>query len=274
MSKAKIKKYTDAKRVVDENGDEHIIFVYGELTVDENLKGVAIHEVAFNRSNYTIRMIEGLPRIYKTGKAYGATRTLNFGWAICHPNDKFDMETAVNLCKKRFSNSGISTQDCRFLTDDMVKCILQNEIRYIEEVKLPEYINKKPEQRVLITAQKEKKPETVPYVKKSEDGVRTGYIVYSQNKKTRCVVFIYDDDKKTKKIVLSSLFLDSTTQQQLLKANTFGNCSTDEWEKVKEKVYNYFKIDIRYQDGEVKLYRNGKEIRGDVFYSDTFESLQ
>ena len=260
----KVKKYTEYGVVKDKKGLEHQILVYGELTTEDALRGVRVSDVLYNRHNGQVSKVLD-SKVVKTGKSYGATKTLNFGWAICHPNDKFDTAKAVELCKKRFSKSGISTQDCRFLTDDMVHSILKNELQYIKNVKLPEYLEKWEKLNAFKCAVDNIAQACV--LKYCDPSGEDSYVVYSDGL-AKFFVECYDDGKMRR-------YLFSTVDSP----DTFDGCDDliccgkDEWAKVSEEIKRLFNIDFVIKDGKSKALRNGNEITGNFRVVNTREDF-
>jgi hypothetical protein len=259
----KVKKYAEYGVVTDRNGLEHQILIYGELTTEDALRGVRVSDVLYNRHNGQVEKVLG-SKVVKTGKSYGATKTLNFGWAICHPNDEFDIEKAVKLCKRRFSKTGISTQDCRFLTDDMVNSILKNELQYVINVKLPEYIQKwekhLSDKRIADNLGQ-------PCVLKYEEGDKDAYVVYSKGV-AKCCIEHYNNGKKNR-YMLSSIE----------NPNLYGNtsdllcCDVEEWKTVVQDIKNVFNIDIVIEGNEAKLFRYDNEITGRFSFVNSREDI-
>ena len=134
MRKNKTNTYEKIATFTDDNGNEHIIFIYGELTENPSIKGVELREVEYKRNGFggkDVLKTLGEPVFINTTETYGPRRTFNFGWAICSPLDKFDREIAIKKAKERFSKSGITTQDRRYLNEDMINASINNEIDYL-----------------------------------------------------------------------------------------------------------------------------------------------
>ena len=53
------------------------------------------------------------------------------GFAICNSSDTFNINTGIKVAKKRFAKSPMTTQNGNFLTEDMLKAIVDNELNYI-----------------------------------------------------------------------------------------------------------------------------------------------
>jgi hypothetical protein len=58
-------------------------------------------------------------------------KEFNMGFAICMENDEFDLGRGISIAKQRFCKRPMSTQNGRWLNEDMVMSIIENEARYI-----------------------------------------------------------------------------------------------------------------------------------------------
>jgi hypothetical protein len=81
--------------------------------------------ISFDPERGAVNIITGTPHL--------KTKSFNMGWAICSPDDKFDEEYGIELCKKRFHRKPLTTQSGTFLTHDMIRAIMKNEADYIEK---------------------------------------------------------------------------------------------------------------------------------------------
>ena len=130
---AKYKNYSVTKTVKDDNGREYIIYVYGEVKETKELDGIEVRRVRYQSGTGVPVSVEPEKMIYRLGDNLSPTKELNFGWAICSPDDVFDEAKGILLAKKRFSKAPIRTQDCRFLKEDMVLAILNQTAEYVAE---------------------------------------------------------------------------------------------------------------------------------------------
>lgn len=117
------------KREVKLNDGVHVVVIYAELTETTKLYGYKISEVEYKRGGTEI-ISEKNPVIFNRATTRNKTKILNWGWAICAPDDKFDWETAIKICKNRFSKNPLTTHDGKLLTDDIVWAIVYNELNF------------------------------------------------------------------------------------------------------------------------------------------------
>ena len=129
---AKVKGYTVTKDVADANGNVYKILVYGEVTEVKALDGIEVRRVRFRHGDKKV-VDTGDSLFYALGDNCSPSKALNFGWAICNPNDVYDEAKGIEIAKSRFSKSPLTTQDCRFLKEDMVLAILNQTADYVEE---------------------------------------------------------------------------------------------------------------------------------------------
>ena len=109
------------------------VVVYGELWEDGKVDGIAVFPCKFTRDGKTVMEYDTKNNTSLWLKnPYSRTKHFNMGWAICNPDDEFDIEKGIEICKKRFRKNDLTTQCGTFLTEDMIYAILNNEIRYIE----------------------------------------------------------------------------------------------------------------------------------------------
>ena len=127
---AKVKTYKVTKKVTDSRGNVYTILVYGEVTEVKALDGIEVRRVRFRHGDNKV-VDNGESLFYPLGENCSPSKELNFGWAICNPNDAFDENVGIEICKKRFSKAPIKTQDCRFLKEDMVLAILNQTAEYV-----------------------------------------------------------------------------------------------------------------------------------------------
>lgn len=112
MSKIKTKTYVHHKEFVDKKGNKRTVLVCGKLNLEHT--------------------------------PFGQLKTLNFGHALCSPDDHFDLETGVKLAEKRLYRDPLITYNHNFLNEDMIAAILENEVEYIIE-NIEKYLPKKKE---------------------------------------------------------------------------------------------------------------------------------
>lgn len=151
----------------DLDGNLHKVLIYGELTETKRTPGVAMVPVSCDRNGNPVKLT-GKPMIMKSPDR-GRVKTFNFGWAVCHPNDEFDEKTAINLAKRRFSRCGITTQDGRLLSDDMIDAILENELRYIINEKVVKKIVEEKRNEGKKAAQRQEVSEMAERVETTQD---------------------------------------------------------------------------------------------------------
>lgn len=126
MSK-KVKSYYHYENVKSANGASHIVLVYGEVSEDKFISGFA--PVTFTRKGRIIKSV-GDP-IIVNHEFRSPVKTFNMGFAICNSSDTFNINTGIKVAKKRFAKSPMTTQNGNFLTEDMLKAIVDNELNYI-----------------------------------------------------------------------------------------------------------------------------------------------
>ena len=133
MSK-KLRRYHATREVIDSKNQKHTILVYGELLQTNDDKGFILAPITYKKKDRNnIVSFDDKYVVLSRHNDLRPTREFNFGWAICDPNDEFDMATGVKLAKKRFSDSPMTTTDVRFFSDDMIAAILKNELNFIQE---------------------------------------------------------------------------------------------------------------------------------------------
>ena len=117
------------------NNKNYTVMVYGELKDVKEINGFAVIPVKFNGKCEKVRDVDTTYQALIPGfnQFYSKTKEFNMGWSICAEPDEFDFETGMNICKRRFSKSPITTQNGRFLTLDMCQAIVDNEVKYVIE---------------------------------------------------------------------------------------------------------------------------------------------
>lgn len=146
MSK-KLRRYHATREVLDSKNQKHTILVYGELLQTNDDKGFILAPITYKKKDKNnIVSLDDKYVVLSRHNDLRPNREFNFGWAICDPNDKFDMATGVKLAKKRFSDSPMTTTDVRFFSDDMIAAILKNELNFIQEHLEEKYLPKAKEE--------------------------------------------------------------------------------------------------------------------------------
>ena len=115
-----------------ENYKGHTILVYGELWEEGYVDGIVIKRAKFSKDGRKVMDESVSSEEILLNRPYTRTRYFNMGWAICTPDDKYDEQYGIELCKRRFRKSPLKTETGLFLTKDMVHALLRNEIHYIE----------------------------------------------------------------------------------------------------------------------------------------------
>lgn len=129
MAKEKIRQYS-CKRESVKDGRKYIVYVYGEMEELPYLSGIA--SVLFTPKGRIVRHVSAPVPDYGS-EQHSNAREFNMGWALCTPEDIFDEVEAVNIAKRRFSMSPLTTQNGCWLNDDMCQSIVDNEAKYIAE---------------------------------------------------------------------------------------------------------------------------------------------
>lgn len=112
-----------------------MITIYGELDEHDNVPGVMILPCTVKGKSKPIEIanvVSDRTFVPFDSDSHGRTKELYLGFAICSPEDDFDQDTAIRICKRRFKKP-IVTQNGRMLTPDMIDAIMVNEIKYISE---------------------------------------------------------------------------------------------------------------------------------------------
>lgn len=132
----RVKTFKKTRTFENEDGSRHILLLYAELREVETLRGVEIRPVEYKRGSKEVTEVLGDVVNVKLDDTFGTRKEFNYGWAVCSATDKYDEEKGIEIAKKRFAKSPLTTQTGTFLTDDMINAILDNEINYIYENKL------------------------------------------------------------------------------------------------------------------------------------------
>lgn len=118
---------------VEDTFNGSIILVYGELWEDGYVDGMVIRRAKFSRDGRKMMDESTSSEEILFNKPYTRTRCFNMGWAICSCEDKYDLRTGIELCKKRFRKSPLKTETGLFLTKDMIQALLLNEVSFIKK---------------------------------------------------------------------------------------------------------------------------------------------
>ena len=116
------------------NGKTYKIMVYGIIKDVKDVNGFCVIPVKYNGKNNKVKDFDINKRTLVPGynQYFSKTKEFNMGWAICAEPDVFNFDKGVEICKRRFSRSPISTQNGRFLTIDMCQAIVNNEVAFIK----------------------------------------------------------------------------------------------------------------------------------------------
>lgn len=111
-----------------------IVFIYGELWEDGLIDAINIFPCKCSRDGKSLQYFEGydFSKTVLLQEPYTRTKYFNMGWAICCAEDKFDRETGIEICRRRFRKYPLTSHSGTFLTTDMVKALLKNEADYIK----------------------------------------------------------------------------------------------------------------------------------------------
>lgn len=110
----------------------YTILVYGELWEEGYVDGIILKRARFSKDGQKVMDESKNVESILLNRPYTRTRYFNMGWAICSPDDKFNENYGIELCKRRFRKSPLKTETGLFLTKDMVYAIIRNEIEYIK----------------------------------------------------------------------------------------------------------------------------------------------
>lgn len=122
-----------------------IILVYGEVWEEGYIDGIVLKRAKYTRDGREVLDVSKNDESILLTRPYTRTRLFNMGWAICNPADKFDEERGIELCKKRFRKTPLKAETGLFLTKDMCRAIVHNEVEYIKahwDKFNPDYWNK------------------------------------------------------------------------------------------------------------------------------------
>lgn len=145
------------KKVANHNGAT--ILIYGERWEDEFIDGIKLFRAKYSRDGRSIVDLDifGNDTDILLTRPYTRTRYFNMGWAICSEDDSYNLETGIEICKKRFRKSPLKSESGLFLTNDMVEALLLNEVNYIighwdKFYKKPEANSAKPDEETPLWA--------------------------------------------------------------------------------------------------------------------------
>lgn len=227
---AKYKNYSVTKTVKDDNGREYIIYVYGEVKETKELDGIEVRRVRYQHGTGAPVSVKPDEIIYRLGDNLSPTKELNFGWAICSPDDVFDEAKGILLAKKRFSKAPIRTQDCRFLKEDMVLAILNQTADYVETHEFKDALKKYAAEKNFYENFRDGE------IVKIFDGDLYGALnLENQEKPTiRWAFYNYDDESQV-------LFDPRFTSVRYMDKNNFIKYTSKATDEEKAKVAEYLK---------------------------------
>lgn len=110
----------------------YTILIYGELWEEGYIDGMIVQRAKFSKDGRKVMDLSMDHEGILLNRPYTRTRYFNMGWAICSPEDKFDENIGIEICKRRFRKSPLRTETGLFLTKDMVQALIENEIKYIK----------------------------------------------------------------------------------------------------------------------------------------------
>lgn len=125
--KKSLKKFSSVDKY---NG--YTILIYGELWEEGYIDGMIVQRAKFSKDGRKVMDLSMDHEGILLNRPYTRTRYFNMGWAICSPEDKFDENIGIEICKRRFRKSPLMTETGLFLTKDMVQALIENEIKYIK----------------------------------------------------------------------------------------------------------------------------------------------
>lgn len=157
-----MKKVQYIKEVFDKDGKvKHVVLVYGELTETNERIGAIIDNAVMNKNGTRVKRLLNGGTFLDNSENKSRMRVFNMGWAICSSDDKFDIGTGIRLCKKRFSDSPLTTRSMSLLSVDAASAIVKSEAEYIAR-NIDKYLtlfkDKKKEAATKINVVKEEKP--------------------------------------------------------------------------------------------------------------------
>lgn len=133
--KIKTRTFLKTKMMPCSDGVTRMITIYGELDEHDNVPGVMVFPCTVKGKSKPIEVAD----LSKDGRfvpfnkdSYGRTKEFYMGFAVCSPEDDFNQDTAIKICKRRFKKP-IVTQNGRMLTPDMIDAIMTNEVKYISD---------------------------------------------------------------------------------------------------------------------------------------------
>ena len=122
----KTKEYSLWAKATAKDGSTHYVTVSGRFS-QEKVSGISPNEttVTVNGKNHTaLQLVD-----------YTATvRKFTMARAICHPNDKFDVEVGKQLAMHRIDKGEtigtVESRDVTMLNEDMCNMLLLNELQF------------------------------------------------------------------------------------------------------------------------------------------------
>ena len=123
----KKKEYFVEGEVKDANGDLRHIVLLGVLTQE---KIIDIKEKVVNVPINDKKSVKGV----LTFPRKQTIRKLVYSFAICHPDDKYDVNQGLSIARKRVDTNPMGELETMYITtlcDDQVMHILNGELQYI-----------------------------------------------------------------------------------------------------------------------------------------------
>lgn len=118
-------------REVEYKNKKYTIMVYGTINETKESNGFYVIPVTYKNNKVKKVSFGNNSIIPGFNQLKGKTKEFNMGWSICSEPDVFDYDKGVEICKRRFSKSPMTTQNGRFLTPDMCQAIVDNEVDFI-----------------------------------------------------------------------------------------------------------------------------------------------
>ena len=123
----KEKNYVSFTTAIDKKGDAHQVVIVG---VYNQKKTVRLIEKGVTVPINDKKNVDGALVYYKPE----VKRTLAYAYAICHPDDKFNLEVGKKIATKRAKKSPMGLLETTLITSlckDQIKLILDGELQYI-----------------------------------------------------------------------------------------------------------------------------------------------
>ena len=111
----------------DANGNPHVVTIVGQFETTKT-PVVKYEDVIVDVS--PTKNVEG-KLVYETKQPI---RKLTYAYSICHPDDKFDEQTGINIAKRRIKSSPMGELTTKYVTSlckDQIELILFGELKFI-----------------------------------------------------------------------------------------------------------------------------------------------